>query len=222
MTPTTNLAHDGIEQSITEWALDYGITPGIIMARLERGMSIADAITLPMKVGHRGQRLPIFSRKQAAIRKVSHFPPAPRERRIRKRKDGRAHNAKPIEHGGVSLTIREWSQRTGVPASRIYGRLHLGWDIADAIAPGDARRNRQTPVKPEIEHAVNPRTVESRMRRGWPRDLAMSEPAFARMGCFAHGRPGVSSDFAPLKGTGGGSTLQETLNITFSGKAENA
>ncbi|MDZ7874359.1 MAG: hypothetical protein U5N27_15240 [Rhizobium sp.] len=55
MTPASILEHDGISQSITEWALDYGITPAIIIARLERGMSIADAITTPMKTGYRGQ-----------------------------------------------------------------------------------------------------------------------------------------------------------------------
>ena len=47
MTPATILEHDDIKQPIVEWALDYGITPAIIIGRLERGMSIADAI-IPM------------------------------------------------------------------------------------------------------------------------------------------------------------------------------
>ncbi|MCS3740232.1 hypothetical protein [Rhizobium sp. BK661] len=34
--------------------------------------------------------------------------------------------------------------------------------------------------------------------------------------------PGVSSDFAPSKGTGAGSTAQEIPNLNFSDKAENA
>lgn len=57
MTPETILEHDGTSQPIIEWALDYGITPSIIIARLERGLSIADAITTPMQTGFRGQRL---------------------------------------------------------------------------------------------------------------------------------------------------------------------
>lgn len=57
MTPATILEHDGIKQPIKEWALDYGITPAIIMGRIERGQTIADAITTPMKIGFRGQKL---------------------------------------------------------------------------------------------------------------------------------------------------------------------
>lgn len=57
MTPATILEYDGISQPITEWALDYGITPAIIIGRLERGEAIANAITTPMQLGHRGQRL---------------------------------------------------------------------------------------------------------------------------------------------------------------------
>lgn len=222
MTPSTNLAHDGIEQSITEWALDYGITPGIIMARLERGVSIADAITMPMKVGHRGQRLPTFSRKQAAIRTVSHLPPAPREHHVRERPTGRAHNAKPIEYDGLSLTVREWSKLCGVPFNTMYQRLRAGWAFADVVMPGDGRSRYGNRALLARKAGIDPRTVDSRIRRGWPLELALSEPPGARMGRLAHGRPGVVSDFERSKGTGGGSTLQETPNITFSGKAENA
>lgn len=64
MTPETILEHEGIQQPIIEWALDYGITPAIIIGRLERGISIADAITTPMKTGHQRQRLPVFSKEQ--------------------------------------------------------------------------------------------------------------------------------------------------------------
>lgn len=64
MTPETILEHDGIQQPIIEWALDYGITPTIIIGRLGRGMSIEAAITTPMKTGYHGQRLPIFSQQQ--------------------------------------------------------------------------------------------------------------------------------------------------------------
>jgi hypothetical protein len=215
MTPATIIEHDGIRQSITEWALDYGITPGIIIGRLGRGELVADAITMPMKVGHRGQRLPIFSRNHLVSDPSKRLPPAPRKRPVGP--NGGAHNAKPVQHDGLSLTIREWSQRTGIPTGRIYGRLHLGWTFADAISSGDDRRSRRRGALPQVENVVSPRTVESRVRRGWPLELAESEPAGARMGRFAHGRPGVSSDFAPSEGTGAGSTAQESPNITFSG-----
>ncbi len=57
MTPETILEHDGIQQPIVEWALDYGITPAIIIGRLERGVAVSEAITIPMQTGFRGQRL---------------------------------------------------------------------------------------------------------------------------------------------------------------------
>lgn len=209
MTPATNLAYDGIEQSITEWALDYGITPGIIMARLERGMSIADAITRPMRVGHIGQRLPFYSRKQMGAKRT--------HGRIRSGK-----LAKTYSHDGMTLSIPEWSRITGLKVGTIGARLRSGWAIADALTFGDGRSTCGNRALLARNAGIDPRTVDSRVRRGWPLELALSEPPGARMGRFAHGGPGVVSDFERLEGTGGGSTLQETPNITFSGKAENA
>lgn len=68
MTPETILEHDGIQQPIIEWALDYGITPAIIIARIGRGLSVADAITRPMATGHKCQRLPVYSDDQRNTR----------------------------------------------------------------------------------------------------------------------------------------------------------
>ncbi|MGK9053127.1 hypothetical protein [Neorhizobium petrolearium] len=160
MTPATILEHDGVRQSITEWALDYGITPAIIIARLERGMTMADAITMPMKVGFRGQRLPIFSNTQVAIAAPS-----------------RANLAKLYTFNGKTLTATEWAGIAGIKL----------------------------------------KTFHSRLRKGWTFDLAITVPPGERLGRFAHGRPGVPSDFPPSKGTGAGSTAKETPKITFSG-----
>ncbi|MFK4256456.1 hypothetical protein [Agrobacterium tumefaciens] len=208
MTPATILEHDGIKQPISEWALDYGITPAIIIGRLERGATAADAITTPMKVGHRGQRLPTFSRKQSAIRPGSHLPREPRGHRVCERPTGRTHNAKPIEYDGLSLTVREWSNHCGVPFNTIYQRLRMGWAIADALTPGDGRSRCGNRALLARKAGIDPRTVDSRIRRGWPLELALSESPGARMGRFAHGRPGVVSDFERSKGTGAGSTAQ--------------
>ncbi|MEW9838088.1 hypothetical protein [Mesorhizobium marinum] len=49
MTRFDPLTHDGITQPIVEWALDYGIPPGLILKRLQRGMSVGPAITTPMR-----------------------------------------------------------------------------------------------------------------------------------------------------------------------------
>jgi hypothetical protein len=45
-----------------------------------------------------------------------------------------------FEHAGESLTILEWSQRSGVPYRTLRSRLlDLGYAISDAIVPGDRR-----------------------------------------------------------------------------------
>jgi hypothetical protein len=156
MTPASILQHDGVSQPIIEWALDYGITPAIIIGRIERGIPIADAITLPMKVGHRGQRLPVEEQK-----------------RIRR----------PVD----------------------------SWN-------GFSRRR----PRPKLKHStgINPLTVLTRLRRGWSRERALTEPVGKSLGRPANRQkptPGVSPDFAPFEGTGAGSALQKSANITFSG-----
>jgi hypothetical protein len=47
-----------------------------------------------------------------------------------------------IEHGGVSCTIAEWGERTGIAPKLIKNRLKRGWTIADAltISVADSRR----------------------------------------------------------------------------------
>lgn len=132
MTPATILAHEGFEQPIKEWALDYGVTPGIIIARLERGMSVADAIVTPMAVAHAGQQLPIFHKQQA-----DRHPQQERERR-------------PInvrhEHDGHALTVGEWARRTGLKEHTIRRRLRDGWSIEQAIGyPPMPPNGRRTP-----------------------------------------------------------------------------
>jgi hypothetical protein len=56
MTRADLLTLNGVTQSITEWALDYGITPDVIMQRLRKGKTVEAAITRPTLV-RRGMRL---------------------------------------------------------------------------------------------------------------------------------------------------------------------
>lgn len=53
-------------------------------------------------------------------------------------------------------------------------------------------------------------TIRNRLEIGWTVEDAVSRAV------QEHRRPGVVSDFSPSKGTGAGSTAQETPNITFS------
>ncbi len=42
-------------------------------------------------------------------------------------------NVKKLEHNGESLTIPEWSEKTGLSVETIRKRLELGWDVGTAI-----------------------------------------------------------------------------------------
>ncbi len=119
MKTTTILAHDGIEQPITEWALDYGITPAIIIERIRRGVSIADAITTPMTVSHVRQQLPVFHKQQV-------------DRPTRKQPKRRGFKVQYV-HNGEALTIAEWAKRTGLKDHTIRSRLKSDWSIEAAL-----------------------------------------------------------------------------------------
>lgn len=120
MTPNAMLTHDNIEQTITEWALDYGLTPGIIIARLERGMTTADAITTPMHVAHRGQRLPIFHKAQR------------RRGQPLKPKRGRRPNMGLLTAFGQSKTLTQWADHIGVIEMTLRKRL-MTKSLEDAL-----------------------------------------------------------------------------------------
>jgi hypothetical protein len=221
MTPGTILKHEGRKQPIVEWALDYGITPAIIIGRLDRGMSIADAITTPMFVAHTSQRLPIFSRKQQAYRGQR------KQAQHVQRKRTNSKRAKTYTHDGRTLTLAEWALTTGLSKDTIYSRLHSGWSIERALTPGDGRNadrsarhtinGESKTLKEWADHVgITYDGLMSRMRKGRTLADALAMPSSVSRKAAG---PGVVSNFAPSKGTGGGSTAQEMSKITFSEKA---
>ncbi|MGP4670255.1 hypothetical protein [Agrobacterium pusense] len=223
MTPATILEHDGIKQPIKEWALDYGVTPAIIMARIERGQTIADAITTPMKTGFRGQKLASRDmealirassrRRESERRKIvaaSHAANARRSNRNVAKVRSSGRNVLMLSHQGETLSLLEWAERTGLNAVTIRARLYAGWEIERALTapPFPTKANSRAARAREV--GIDPRTVESRLRRGWTLEDALTHEPHKGV------RPGVPSDFPPSKGTGAGSPAQETPNITFS------
>lgn len=49
-------------------------------------------------------------------------------------KRGSPKSARRYEHDGVSLTLSEWSERTGIKRETIDARLKKGWSLADALS----------------------------------------------------------------------------------------
>lgn len=120
MTRNDLLTYAGITQPITEWALDYGITPAVIIARLERGLSTETAITAPMVIAQ-GQRLHGDYLDEYITGR------APRKRR-------KTRPARRYSFNGQCLTVLEWAERTGVSIATINYRLRTGWSIEDALS----------------------------------------------------------------------------------------
>lgn len=48
-----------------------------------------------------------------------------------------------VTHEGVTCTVAEWAERTGIPAGSIYARLYEGWSHSDAVTrPNQSRPHR--------------------------------------------------------------------------------
>lgn len=111
MTADNVLTLGGEAMSIADWALEYGIFPSLILERLERGWSAERAITKPM-FALPGQKLPKKSRPNRA---------------------GGTRTGRQLVHGSEALTVRQWSERTGIHTATINYRLRTGNSVAEAL-----------------------------------------------------------------------------------------
>ncbi|MFN3312812.1 MAG: hypothetical protein ACK46Q_05025 [Hyphomonas sp.] len=60
-----------------------------------------------------------------------------------RRKRAPSATALRYEHNGESLTLAEWSERTGVKKGTLYKRIVLsGWSVGEALTNRDTRHNR--------------------------------------------------------------------------------
>jgi hypothetical protein len=87
-----------------------------------------------------------------------------------------------ITHGGETLTVAEWSERTGIKAPRLYWRLHRGLPPEEILSTDD----RRAPIT--LTHAgitltlhewasrlgVKSGTLWYRLRNGWPVERVLS------------------------------------------------
>lgn len=121
MTNDDLLTFNGVTQPITEWALDYGIYPNVIVNRLARGWTIERAITKPMAAAP-AQRL-----------SPAHFPHLPSLARSRKPAKGERRSAQLVEHNGRLLTLKQWSAIVGISPATLRHRLKSGLPTAQAL-----------------------------------------------------------------------------------------
>lgn len=78
------------------------------------------------------------------------------------------------------LTMRQWSERSGVPYDRILARLRYGWPVDRAVREPCAHRavvyKGLTLSQWATSSGIPLTTIRDRVKRGWPIGRAVSEP----------------------------------------------
>lgn len=135
-----------------EWERENGVPATLIGKRIKLGWTPEDAVSRPVR-SKRTARTVIVGGETLAVHEWSERTGIPAtvissrlyagwspERAVgtparRRRRTGR----RGVVIGGERLTVREWSERTGIPANIIYVRLSRGWTLERAVG---------TPVRP--------------------------------------------------------------------------
>ncbi|MCB5409154.1 hypothetical protein [Pseudogemmobacter faecipullorum] len=91
----------------------------------------------------------LLERMRKRLADAAPLPPMPKLSPVRLQPT-RTRNRR-LEHGGASLTVREWSERTGISAGAIHARLRSGWTVSDALSvPQSASHQRRGQMSANI------------------------------------------------------------------------
>jgi hypothetical protein len=90
------------------------------------------------------------------------------------------HTNQTITHQGETLTVQEWSRRTGIGAPALYWRLHDGWDaeriLTTPTAPTYTAHGLTLTLAEWSKHlGVKKGTLWYRINAGWSHDRAFSK-----------------------------------------------
>lgn len=164
MNAATIIEHDGTRQSVKEWALDYGITTAIIVARLKAGQTPAQAIETPI-IALRGQILgkqaAVYPRRKKAPRKVPTYT-----------------------QDGVTRTHSQWAATLGLSATSFTNRVELGLSPDRILAPRRRQRPKltafgrtETVAQWARECGLSHACITARLAAGEAPEAALTRPA---------------------------------------------
>jgi hypothetical protein len=193
-TAATPLTFEGVTQPISEWALDYGVTPQTIIDRLHGNWLVKFAITSPMTVP-KGYRLPGYD---AGPVSAAHS----------------LHASSAIECFGKTQSLAQWAAEIGTTVQVLKGRITRGMGLPMALQCKQRPRRtyehdgRSLTLKQwSVETGISETALKQRMdSMGWSVAKALTTP---------HRRRGVPLDLPALAGTGGGRSAQERPEISF-------
>lgn len=114
---------NGETLTIRQWAEKTGLSYSLVYNRISRGWPVSDAVTLTKAA----------ARERNRIRRAFNAP------NIHKAPPKRGLAPILYEYNGESLSLSEWSRRTGIKKVTLYKRIREGWPIAQALRPGDHR-----------------------------------------------------------------------------------
>ena len=100
------IEHRGKSQCATAWAEEYNLSISCLVARINAGWDVEEALTTP----------------SGTVRNSRQGPQA------RKAKGGATYT-----HNGETLTIYQWEQKVGINGGTINARIKAGWPIDKAL-----------------------------------------------------------------------------------------
>jgi hypothetical protein len=107
---------DGEQKTLTEWAAVAGVTVATLMKRMYR-KPLAEAVAMS------NQADPLEPQGDIGYTKLKNGGPI----------------AKTLTHAGETLTVKQWSERTGIGIATIGYRLRKGWTVEQALTGAPAR-----------------------------------------------------------------------------------
>ncbi|UWR59114.1 hypothetical protein [Phaeobacter inhibens] len=223
------LTFEGVTQSVTEWALDYGITPKTITQRLRYGWSVERAITTPVCTRPGKKLSGAYLDAAIGMKKTA---PKTRSKPTRKPAKVRRSSNIYLTFDGQERSLSDWVKLTGIKHATLRYRLKNGWPVADIlnepVMTGTAKRLGKKRRASDIYLTFNGvernlsewaklcgihhKTLRFRLKNGWSVEDALTKPVRQMS------RPGVVSNFGDVEGTGGGRSAQDSPNISFSEK----
>lgn len=135
------ITFNGVSLSVTDWALDYGITPDTITRRLRAGWPVAKAITTPIPAKPGAKLTGAYL--DAALGEVK--PKAKRKVTKPMQRKRRATDLY-LTFNGEERSLHEWAKLTGIRYATLRNRLHNGWTVDDILTKPVANTNSKPGV----------------------------------------------------------------------------
>ncbi|MCO5159819.1 MAG: hypothetical protein M9939_01675 [Mesorhizobium sp.] len=205
MTPETIILYDGVEQTIAEHALDYGIPSSRIIMRLVAGWSIEAAITRPVSIAtsveprrkqdqtpSKGRKASLHTHAGRTMTRAEWAEHLGVDRTTIRHHLERHGNLDRVgmpsrtpllvEFEGQSRTLKEWAEHFGVSIPALHDHLKRNGDFSKVGKPSVQAQvytyqgvSRTLPEWAEA-YGLKVNTLQVRLHRGWSLEKALTTP----------------------------------------------